>query len=161
MIDIVILQQCAPDVHPMVMQRIMHVETQNKPNAIGFRILKNKQDYRLPNQPKTLEEAKHTANWLYQNGYRYDLGIAQVNSANFARFGVVPDDMFNECKNINVASKILLEFYNNAKRYYADEQQALQAAISSYNSGKFNSTAGRQYVSKIMDVNIQYYAKTP
>lgn len=156
MIDIAILHQCSPDVHPMVMQRIMTVETGHKPFSIGYRILKNGQDYRLPSSPKNLGEAKYIANWLYANGYKYDAGIAQVNSSNFARFGVTPDDMLDICKNLNIASKILMEFYINAKRIYKDDQLALQAAISGYNSGKYNSSAGRQYVSKIMNVNIKY-----
>jgi type IV secretion system protein VirB1 len=156
MIDIAIIQHCAPAVHPFVMQRIMQIETQHKPNAIGFRILKNNKDYRLPNQPKTFEEAKYTANWLYQNGYRYDLGIAQINSANFRRFGVTPDDMFDMCKNLNIASKILTEFYISAKQRTGNEQQALRYAISAYNSGKYNSPAGQNYYAKVSRVDIKY-----
>lgn len=143
----------------MVMQRIMTVETQHNPFSIGYRIIKNSQDYRLPSKPKNLGEAKYIANWLYKNGYKYDAGIAQVNSSNFARFGVTPNDMLDICRNLNVASKILMEFYTNAKKIYKDEQQALQAAISGYNSGKYNSNAGRQYLSKIMNVNIKYVVR--
>lgn len=134
----------------------MAVETGNKPFSIGYRIVKNKQDYRLPYQPKTLIQTKYIANWLYKNGFKYDLGIAQVNSSNFARFGVTPDDMLDTCKNLNIASKILLEFYNNAKRITTDEQLALKYAISAYNSGKYNSEAGRKYLNKITNVNIKY-----
>ena len=134
----------------------MTVETQHKPFSIGYRIVKNRQDYRLPSSPKTLAEAKYIANWLYANGYKYDAGIAQVNSTNFARFGVTPDDMLDTCKNLNIASKILMEFYINAKRLTNNDQTALRYAISAYNSGKYNSSAGQKYLNKIINVNIQY-----
>jgi type IV secretion system protein VirB1 len=156
MIDIAIIQQCAGNVHPFVMQRIMHVETQHNPFAIGYRIVKNGQDYKLPKSPKTLAEAKYIANWLYSNGYKYDLGIAQINSTNFARFGVTPEDMLDTCKNLNIASKILTEFYINAKRSIKDNQLALKASISAYNSGKYHSEAGQQYVNKVTNIRIKY-----
>ena len=63
--------------------------------------------------------------------------------------------MFDPCININIAGKILKEFYLKAKQNIADEQLALQAAISGYNSGKFNSTLGRQYVAKVMQVKFK------
>jgi type IV secretion system protein VirB1 len=160
MIDFQTIAQCAPNVHPIVMQRIMTIETRHNPHAIGFRIVKNKQDYRLPYQPKTLAQAKYIANWLYSNGYKYDLGIAQINSGNFARFKVTPNDMFDTCKNLYVSSQILSEFYVNAQKHMPNNQQALQAAISAYNSGKYNSTAGQKYFNKVRSIRIEY-AKLP
>jgi len=153
MIDIPTIQQCTQDVHPSTIMRIMTVETRKNPYMIGFRIVKDKKDYYIPNQPKNLYQAKYMATWLYNNGYAFDAGIAQINSTNFARFGVKPQDMFDPCININIAGKILKEFYLRAKQTIKDEQLALQAAISGYNSGKFHSTLGRQYVAKVMQVN--------
>jgi type IV secretion system protein VirB1 len=155
MIDFHTIQQCTQDVHPTTIMRIMSVETRHNPYTIGFRIVKNKHDYYIPKQPKTLAQAKYMATWLYNQGYAFDAGIAQINSNNFARFGVQPNQMFDPCTNINIAGKILKEFYTKAKQIIPDDQQALQAAISGYNSGKFNSNLGRQYVAKVMQVNIQ------
>ncbi|MFM2344015.1 MAG: hypothetical protein RLZZ210_624 [Pseudomonadota bacterium] len=153
LIDFQTIQQCTEDVHPSTIMRIMSVETSKNPLMIGFRIVKSKKDYYIPNQPKTLAQAKYMATWLYKNGYAFDAGIAQINSTNFARFGVNPDDMFDPCVNIKIAGKILKEFYLRAKQNINDDQLALHAAISGYNSGKFNSTLGRQYVAKVMQVS--------
>jgi type IV secretion system protein VirB1 len=155
MIDLQTIQQCTQDVHPTTIMRIMTVETRKNPYSIGFRIVKNKQNYYIPNQPKNLAQAKYMATWLYNKGYAFDAGIAQINSSNFARFGVQPEHMFDVCTNIHVAGKILKEFYLKAKQNISNDQQALQAAISGYNSGKFNSNLGRQYVAKVMQVHIQ------
>jgi len=152
-IDMQTIQQCTQDVHPTTIMRIMTVETRKNPFTIGFRIVKNNHDYYIPNQPKNLYQAKYMATWLYNNGYAFDAGIAQINSTNFARFGVKPQNMFDPCVNINIAGKILKEFYLKAKQNISDEQMALQAAISGYNSGKFNSKLGRQYVAKVMQVS--------
>ena|SRR5687767_7974188 len=152
-IDFHTVQQCAPEVHPTTIMRIMTVETRKNPYTIGFRIVKNKQEYYIPNQPKTLIQAKYYARWLYDRGYAFDAGIAQINSTNFARFGVIPENMFDVCTNIKIAGKILKEFYISAKQNIKDDQLALQAAISGYNSGKFYSNLGRQYVAKVMQVN--------
>ena len=154
-ISIPTIQQCTQDVHPSTIMRIMTVETRKNPYTIGFRILKNKKEYYIPNQPKNLYQAKYYANWLYKNGYAFDTGIAQINSTNFARLGVSPENVFDICTNIRVAGIILKEFYIRAKQNIKDDQQALQAAISGYNSGKFNSTLGRQYVARVMNINLK------
>ncbi len=158
MLNIDTIQQCAPDVHPTTIMRIMTVETKKNPYTIGFRIVKNKRDYYIPNQPKTLAQAKYMARWLYDRGYAFDAGIAQINSTNFARFRVTPENIFDTCTNIRVSGQILQEFYHIAFKNIKDEQLALQAAISAYNSGKFNSALGRQYVAKVMRVDIQSYS---
>ena len=157
LIDFQTIQQCTQEVHPATIMRIMTVETKKNPYTLGFRIVKNKQDYYIANQPKTLAQAKYTARWLYDRGYAFDAGIAQINSTNFARFGVTPENVFDICTNIKVAGRILSEFYQSAFRNIKDEQLALQAAISAYNSGKFNSALGRQYLAKVMQVKIESF----
>ncbi len=154
LINLQTIQQCTQDVHPITIMRIMTVETRKNPYQIGFRIVKNKKEYYIPNQPRNLAQAKYMANWLYKNGYAFDAGIAQINSTNFSRFNVTPDNVFDACTNIRVAGVILKEFYVRARQNINDDQQALQAAISGYNSGKFNSTLGRQYVAKVMQVSL-------
>lgn len=70
--------------------------------------------------------------------------------------GLTPETIFDQCKNLNASGRILTEFYMNAKRNIKDNNLALKAAVSAYNSGKFNSSAGTEYAQKIMNVKVQY-----
>ncbi len=153
--DLAIIQKCAPDVHPYVIQRMMTVESRHNPFAIGFKIVKDGIEYRLPRKPKNQEDAKHIARWLYDRGFKFDAGIAQINSINFARMGLTPETVFDTCLNLNASSKILIEFYQSAKRKFNDEQVALHAAIRAYNSGRFATSKGQEYLVKITNVNFQ------
>jgi type IV secretion system protein VirB1 len=155
-LDFALLERCIPDVHPMVIQKITTVETRQKPYSIGFRIVKDGKDYRLPSAPKTLIDAQYTARWLYDHGYKFDAGIAQINSTNFARLGLTPESIFDPCTNLAASGKILKEFFISAKFKIPNEQDALKAAIRAYNSGKFSSAAGQQYLNKIHAIKVQY-----
>jgi type IV secretion system protein VirB1 len=76
---LMLAQQCAPDVHPDTMRRIVHVESSFNPYAIGV------VGGRLAHQPRQRDEAMATAQWLQKNGYNFSVGLAQVNQSNFAR----------------------------------------------------------------------------
>lgn len=127
------------------MAAIVKTESGFKPFAIGI----NKSEVRLIRQPANKQEAVTTAKWLISNGYNIDMGMAQINSANMKWLGVSVDDLFDPCKNVAAGAKILLNNYVDAFKKFGEPQNALRAALSSYNTG--NATAGIKngYVAKV------------
>lgn len=132
------------------MAAIVKTESGFKPFAIGV----NKSEVKLIRQPANKQEAVTTAKWLISNGYNIDMGMAQINSANMKWLGVSIDDLFDPCKNVAAGAKILLNNYIDAFKKIGEPQDALRAALSSYNTG--NATAGIKngYVAKVTAASV-------
>ena len=96
------IQQCAPTVAIQTMQSIVKVESGFKPFVIGSTVRLANNVYLLKRQPKDKSEAIVWAKWLIGNGYRFDAGVAQINSVNFSRFGLSAESVFDPCLNIAV-----------------------------------------------------------
>lgn len=145
-----LLQTCAPHVHQQTMAAIVKTESGFKPFAIGI----NKSEVKLVRQPSNKQEAVTTAKWLISNGYNIDMGMAQINSANMKWLGVSVEDLFDPCKNVSAGAKILLNNYVDAFKKIGEPQNALRAALSSYNTG--NATAGIKngYVAKVTAASV-------
>lgn len=143
--------QCAPTVAPTTMEAILKVESGFRPHAIGYLVRGPQGKFNLARQPKNKAEAVAWATWLHQNGYRFDAGPAQVNSTNFARYGLTPESAFEPCLNIGAGAAILTNEYVRASRRYGPGQAALRAAISSYNSGNFTVGFSNGYVQRVSD----------
>ena len=148
-----LIENCAPNVAPSTLQSVIRVESAQLPHAIGFKITRGKETYKLSKQPANVEEAKTWAQYLLENGYKFDAGIAQINSANFARLGLSPANVFDSCANISASGRILSEFYKNAAAQYGPGQKALLAAISAYNSGNFQTGFANGYVQKVVNAS--------
>ena len=146
----ILLQTCAPHVHQQTMAAIVKTESGFKPFSIGV----NKSEVKLIRQPANKQEAVTTAKWLISNGYNIDMGMAQINSANMKWLGVSIDDLFDPCKNVAAGAKILLNNYIDAFKKIGEPQDALRAALSSYNTG--NATAGIKngYVAKVTAASV-------
>jgi hypothetical protein len=85
---------------------------------------------------------------LLDAGHLLDVGIAQIDSMNFAGFGVTLHTIFDPCVNLNVGARILSDDYAFAIRRYRDAQVALRHAIGMYNTGRLN--AGTRYVARVL-----------
>ena len=150
MLDIFqIIETCAPTVAPSTMMQIISVESEHRATAIGYKITRDGKEYRLTKQPQNIGEARSWATWLLKHGYRFDAGIAQINSNNFAYYGLTPANVFDACTNIAVSGKILTTFYLKAVLKYGEGQQALLAAFSAYQSGNFHTGFSTGYVQKV------------
>lgn len=125
-------QQCAPAVHPITMAAVVRVESTFNPFAIGV------VGGRLTRQPANKAEAIATAKALEAAGYNFSLGIGQVNRYNLSKYGLDYHTAFEPCANLNVASRILKECYDRAKRKGWNDEGALPAAFSCYYSGNFS-----------------------
>jgi len=143
---IALAQECAPWVAHETMAAIVRTESAFRPFAIGIN-----GGTQLIRQPTNKEEAVTTADWLIANGYNIDMGLAQINSSNLERVGLTVADAFEPCKNLAAAATILHENYQSASRKEQDEQAALHAALSAYNTGSFTRGLSNGYVQKVIN----------
>lgn len=152
-----LVTECAPWVAPQTMAAIVRTESQFKPFAININ-----GKAKLERQPATKEEAVITAKWLIENRYNIDLGLGQVNSVNLAKTNLSVEDAFDPCKNLAAAATILKWNYESASKKIPDEQAALQAAISAYNTGSFTRGFNNGYVQKVVsNANVKSLAVAP
>lgn len=63
-----------------------------------------------------------------------DLGLMQINSANFPRLGMTVTDAFDPCRSLAAAQQVLVDGYA-APAPGDDHQPALHQALSRYNTG--------------------------
>lgn len=137
--------QCAPAVHVSTLSAIVRHESSLNPYAIGV----NAKGFRLPRQPRTKQEAVAAASWLQQHGYNFDGGYGQVNVKNLAWLGMTLDDLFDPCKNLQGAAKVLTDCFQRASPRYGSGQDALHRALSCYNTGNFRDGLSNGYVLKV------------
>ena len=81
-------------------------------------------------------------------GYTVDVGLAQINSANFARLGVTVEQVFDPCTNLKLAASILQQSYSVASRRYAG-LDAISATYSLYNTGSLTRGLRNGYVGRV------------
>ena len=81
-------------------------------------------------------------------GYTVDVGLAQVNSANFTRLGVTVEQAFDPCTNLRLASSILRAGYGLAIQHYTG-LDAISATYSLYNTGTLTRGFRNGYVGRV------------
>ena len=145
MIDLpLLIQQCVPSIVQASMQAIIRVESNNNPLALNI----NK-GYKLQFQPQSDGQANKWIKYLENNHYNFDIGLAQVNIKNIHKYGYKAIDLLDPCTNLKLGSKILVENYNNALPSSKSSDEALQKAISAYNTGNFYTGFSNGYVNKV------------
>ena len=137
-----LIRHCAPAVAPSTMAAIVQVESGGNPFAIGDNTA------RRSYYPRDRAAAEAMARRLLDAGHLLDLGIAQIDSMNFAGFGVTAHTIFDPCTNLNVGGRILSGDYAFAVRRYGKGQVALRHAIGMYNTGRLN--AGARYIARVV-----------
>lgn len=143
-------QQCAPLVDEVTIAAIVRTESSMNPLAINVN-----GDVTLTRQPRSKEEAIVTAESLLKKGHNIDVGLAQINSTNFKKLGKTVTQLFDPCTNLQAGASILQDNYARALRTHKDEQQALRAALSAYNTGSFTRGLKNGYVQKVVGVAYQ------
>ncbi|MGE0047715.1 MAG: lytic transglycosylase domain-containing protein [Acidithiobacillus sp.] len=137
-----LLSECAPLVAPATMAAIVRVESGGNPlamynNATRQTIL-----------PSGLAQARAYLSKAIAAGQKVDVGLAQVDTENFAQYGLNGNNAFNACANLRVGSQILAADYFKAARRYGVGQQALFHAFEAYNSGRLRGDS--PYALKIL-----------
>jgi type IV secretion system protein VirB1 len=136
-------QQCAPDVPVVTLRAIARAESSFHPYALSLNYPKRtaqEQGLRgegmfLSRQPRTLYEARAWTRYLVNRGRSVSIGLLQVNSEHAASLGLTWDQLFDPCTNVRVGARLLTAYYRQAAAVLGDGQEALQYALSGYNSG--------------------------
>lgn len=139
---VLLLERCAPSVSTDTMSAVVGVESAGDEFALGDNTL------RRSFHPRDRAAAERLAQALIVRGDSVDVGLAQVNSGNFASYGVTSTQMLEPCANVRVGSSILAADYRWASSRFPSPRQALWHAISAYNSGSLY--AGSGYVSLVV-----------
>lgn len=137
-----LIAHCAPNVAPATMIAIVTVESGGNPLAIGDNTA-GRSYY-----PRDRGSAESLAHRLLAAGHSIDAGIAQIDSINFAGFGVTVHSIFDPCVNLSIGARILSDDYEFAAHHYRDAQVALRHAIGMYNTGRLNM--GAPYIAHVL-----------
>lgn len=128
--------QCALQVAPKTMSAIVRVESGGNPLAMW----NNTTHQRIlpPNRTAAMAYLTHAM----ALGQKVDVGIAQVDTENFAATGLTPENAFDACANLHAGAAILTGAYRKAVAVYGPAQRALFHAFQGYNSGRLWGDAG-------------------
>ncbi len=137
-----LMAHCAPNVAPSTMTAIVRVESGGDSLAIGDNTT------RRSYFPHDRANAEALAGRLLGAGHSLDVGIAQIDSMNFAGFGLSLHTIFDPCINLSVGATILSDDYAFAAQRFGDGQLALRHAIGMYNTGRLNG--GAPYIARVL-----------
>jgi len=137
------LLACAPNVAPVTLAAVIRVESGGNPLAIHV----NGLDVQPPPSASAAAAAQ-TAERYILRGYSVDLGLMQVDSRNLVALGSTVDRVLDPCTNVRDGAAILTADYAAAARSRGDGQQALQAALSAYNTGNFYQGFANGYLAR-------------
>lgn len=146
-----LIMACAPNVAPETIQEIIRVESSGNPLAVNVNTRQGAV-FRHPLKIKTIQDATTVSYAAMNAGHTVDMGYMQVNSANLKKLGYTVEDMFDACKNITAGAKILTMAYASALPAHGDEQAALRAALSAYNTGNFRRGFANGYVARYVNM---------
>ncbi len=130
-----LITRCAPGVNPATMAAIVKVES----GGNRFAINDNTTGSRY--YPRSLTEAASILTRLVAAGHQVDAGLAQIDSENYARYGLTPTTVFSVCQNIKAGAAIFEAGYRMAVRAGYGGQQATFRAFEAYNSGRLTGDA--------------------
>jgi len=153
-----VLQACAPTVNPQTQAALISVESGG--NAFAILDDNNGRSY----HPGNYQEAVVLADNLIKDGHRrfgsrdrgIDVGITQINSENFSRYGLTTGYALDPCVNLRTGSLILTSTYTAQYEILKDKrideesrrQIALSRTLQIYNSG--SPTGDQSYVASII-----------
>ena len=138
---------CAPQVHADTARALVSVESAFNPWAIGV------VGGALLRQPRHRAEALATARALQAAGWKFSVGLGQINVGNFERLGLTLDSAFEPCMNMMAMQTVLAECFGRARAPAASppaDQSALRQALSCYYSGNFAVGFRHGYVRKVL-----------
>ena len=135
--------ECAPMVAPSTMAAIVRVESGGRPLEMWNNTTRSMVG------SANLAQAVQYLRQAMVGGQQVDVGLAQVDTENFASLGLTPRTVFNACTNLRAGATILHADWEQAQASGYHGQQALYHAFEAYNSGRLWGDA--QYANKILD----------
>lgn len=150
--------KCLAGVDPVTVLSIIEVESHYQPWALNLNYpqhLARQLGYgegliSLSRQPRSKDEAQNWMRWLGRHKLTLSVGLMQVNTVDAGKLGVSGEQLLEPCVNLRTGWKVLVGHYRRAENKYGPGQQALQAAISAYNSGSFKDGFSSGYVRKVL-----------
>jgi type IV secretion system protein VirB1 len=128
-----VVQACSGPVAPATMAAIIATESSGNPWAIYVNGLGPAGSMRFPNKQAAIAAATH----YMRQGYKVDMGLAQVDSENLGMLHLTVRQAFNPCTNVSAGAAIMAGAYIQALRAgYPAGVQALTHGFEAYNSGQ-------------------------
>lgn len=140
-----LLAACRLGVHPGLLEAVVRVESGGDPLALALNGA-----VELVRAPRDRADAERMARWLATHGYNFDAGLAQVNSANFARLGLDARSVFEPCANLRAAAVVLEECDARARGAGLRGNAARAAALSCYNTGHLSRGIRNGYAGAVV-----------
>ena len=93
-------------------------------------------------------------------GHSVDIGLMQIDSANFASLRMGVEDAFDACHSLDAARRILQTAFS-AGSSEAERQAALLIALSRYNTGKPLTGIANGYADQVISAQNTALTNTP
>lgn len=136
---------CTPFVSSNTMMAVLQHESAGNPWALG---VNGSQRYE---KPKSYLSAVAEAKRLIASGASVDMGLMQINSRTMASLGLTVEQTYDPCTNLYAGGVVLTRNYIKAAEKFGDQQVALQAALSAYNTGSFHKGLKNGYVRLVLN----------
>jgi Transglycosylase SLT domain len=88
-----------------------YIEQRSQANPLAIHITETDRWIR----PKSQEEAIAVAKRLVADGMDIEAGLAQIKSADWKQYGLTPETVFDPCKNLGAAERLLVADYRPPK----------------------------------------------
>src|SRR5580698_4962193 len=157
--DITKLQSsCLPTAPLSTLRAVVQVESGGNPNAMQIDFPKGllkrwglpEGTLRLKRQPTDEREALDWLAYFQSYDIFVDLGLMQVSTAEAKRRGISPESLLEPCTNLRVGWQILEDAYQIERKTYGPGQEALQHAISLYNTGDSQQGIANGHLGRVL-----------
>lgn len=144
--------QCAPNVDPDTLSRIVQTESSFQPYVIA--VVEPPQSIR----PASLDDAVKKVEELEALGRNYSIGLGGINKSNFG--GLSARAVFEPCQNLKISQSVISTCYDRALKTTDNHQSALLKSFSCYYSNNFTrgfvteKTDGKSYVQRIVAAKV-------
>lgn len=150
--------RCAPDAPISVLSGIVFAESSGYPNAINIdfpqSVLKRwgfaGGEVHFRRQPRSATEAASWANYLINRGVSVALGLMQVSTQDVHALLYSPAQLLDECTNVRIGWTIFRDHYAAAAERFGPGQNALDHAISRYNTGHDYAGINNGYLDRVI-----------
>lgn len=134
---------CAPEVAPGTLAALAAVESRFDTLAIYDNTA------HVAWHPEDRAKAVTLARQAIAAGHSVDLGLMQINSRNLAPLNLSVAEAFEPCPSLRAGAALLAKDYAGGKTP-AEEQAALRAALSRYNTGTARGGFANGYVVRVV-----------
>src|SRR5215475_2899053 len=160
---------CLPTAPLSTLRAVVQVESGGNPNAMQIDFPKgllkrwrlSEGTLRLKRQPINEREALDWLAYFQSYDIFVDLGLMQVSTAEAKRRGISPESLLEPCTNLRVGWQILEDAYQIEKKTYGPGQEALQHAISRYNTGDPQQGITNGYLARVFAAIRRQQAEPP